>query len=196
MISVALKKIECNEEQLGIFINSHPTRPNILHKTHWGELKLHLQSRQFVGLNQTAGEVSTPWKLADIIAHLSLQTASTWLSSIVQTFNHQKKTKKNINHWKNNFNNKKKITKILTIKKIISMVEKKTTKILIVKKIISMVEKKQKKNQLLKKKCFFFVFFFWLLKNKAVTGFLFCFSSLELKKRLKRVFESEFWGVF
>ena len=58
-----------------------------------------------------------------------------------------------------------------------------------------MVEKKQKKKWL-KKKHFFFMFFFQSLKNKAATGFLFCFSSSELKERLKRVFESEFWDVF
>ena len=98
---------------------------------HGGGLKLHLQLEQFVGLNWTAGEVSTLWKLANVIAHLNLQTASTWLSSIVQTFDHWKKTKKNINHWKNNFNSWKKSIKI------------------------SMIKKKQ-----LKKKVLFFVFFF------------------------------------
>ena len=42
----------------------------------------------------------------------------------------------------------------------------------------------------------FFCIFFLLLKNKATTDFLFCFSFPKLKKRLKRVFESEFWGCF
>ena len=77
--------------------------------SHRGRLKLHLQSGgRFVGLNRTTGEVSTPWKLADVIAHLSSQTASTWSFSIVQTFDCQKKTKKNINHRKNNFDSQKK----------------------------------------------------------------------------------------
>ena len=40
-------------------------------KAHRGELKLHLQLGQFVDLNQTTGEVSTLWKLADVIAYLS-----------------------------------------------------------------------------------------------------------------------------
>ena len=93
--------------------------------THRGGLKLHLQSGQFVGLNQTAGEVSTPWKLANVIVHLSSQTALTWLSSIVQTFDHWKKTKKNINCWKNNFNSWKKTTKISIVEKIILTIEKK-----------------------------------------------------------------------
>ena len=61
-----------------------------------------------------------------------------------------------------------------------------------IEKIILMVEKKQKKINCWKKKHFFFCVFF----STTATGFLFCFSSLELKERLKRVFESEFWGVF
>ena len=35
-------------------------------------------------------------------------------------------------------------------------------------------------------------FFFNVFFSTTATGFLFCFSSLELKERLKRVFESEF----
>ena len=96
--------------------------------------ELHLQLGQFVDLNKTAGEVSTPWKLVDVIAHLSSQTASTWLSSIVQTFNCWKKTKKNINYWKNNFDSQKKSIKILTIKKITLMVKKKQQRFWLLKK--------------------------------------------------------------
>ena len=139
--------------------------------SHGGGLKLHLQSRQFVDLNQTAGEVSTPWKLADVIAHLSSQTASTWLSSIAQTFNCRKKTKKNINHWKNNFNSQKKTTKISTIKKIISM-----------------VKKKQKKIDGWKKKRFFFVFFFNCWKTKLPLVFCFVFPLWNWKKGWKECF--------
>ena len=139
---------------------------------HRGGLKLHLQLGQLVGLNQTTGEVSTPWKLADIIAHLSSQTASIWLSSIVQTFNCWKKTKKNINHWKNNFNSWKKTTKILTVKKIILT-----------------VEKKQKKINYWKKRAFFLCFFLTAKKQSCHWFFVLFFLSETEKKIEKSVWE-------
>ena len=51
-------------------------------------------------------------------------------------------------------------------------------------------QRNKKKNK--KKKKYFFLCFFLPLKNKTTTGFLFCFFSPELKKRLKIVIESEF----
>ena len=160
---------------------------------HRGGIKLHLQSGQFVGLNQTAGEVSTPWKLADVIAHLSSQTASTWLSFIVQTFNHWKKTKKNINHWKNNFDGQKKTSKISTIKKIISMVEKNTKNINHQKKKIEQVqsqiltiEKKNKKKLTIEKKNTFFLCFFSTTKKQSHHWFFVLFFLSRTERKVEK----------